>query len=890
MSLWTRGSGGLRALFAKRESEREMDEELRAYLDSATEANVRRGMSPAEARRAARVEMGSLESVKEGIRGAGWESSFEAFWRDIRHAVRLLRKAPVFTAVVVLTLALGIGANTAIFSCIDAILLRNLPVERPGELAVFSEDILTNPIWEQIRDRQDVMSGAFAWSATRFNLAKGGAVQNVSGLWVSGDFFRTLGLRPAAGRLLTVADDRRGCPALAVLGYGFWQDRYGGAPSAVESTISLNGQPFQIAGVAPAGFFGMDIGSKFDVAVPLCASDVFDTGGRRRLDGRSQWWLKVAGRMKPGMTLRALKARVAALSPEIFGGAVPQNWTSKDQEVFRKRILKPETASTGLSELREPYERPLHILMGVVGLVLLIACANIASLLLSRAASRAKEMAMRQALGASRGRLVRQLMTEAVLLSLAGAALGLWFARWGNAILLHYLSKLNEKVFLDFALNWRVLGFTAGTAILTGLLFGVAPAFRATRGQLTDAIKETNSGRGPRRRAQLWIVASQVALSLVLLVTAGLLLHSFWNLAGQDMGFDRRQVIVMSAGTTRDRLPTTKTAATMQEIEDRLRELPGVTAASHSFTTPMGYSGWNSSIQSDVPGGPSRDDALTYFNVVSPSYFGTMRAPLLAGRNFDRNDTAVSTRVAVVNETLARRFFPGINPVGHTFQVEGEARKMEPPVTIVGVVKDSKYRTAREKTFATVFVPLAQTPDESGSNFEIRTSLPLSAISPLIQSVMSGVNKNIPYEVHTLAAQVDDSMTRERLLAALSAFFGGLALLLAMIGLYGTLSYLVAQRRVEFGIRMAIGATSRSILGLVMRDVVALLLVGIACGIGISLGITRLLETQLYGLQPRDPVTLGFSAGLLAAVSVGASLLAARRATKVNPITALRQD
>ena len=889
MSLWTNLTGGLRALFHRRESEREMDEELRAYLDAAEEQKVRRGMSPAEAQRAARVEMGSMESVKEGIRGVGWETAVESLARDVRYAFRVLAGAPVFTAVVVLTLALGIGANTAIFSLIDSILLRSLPVQHPEQLVEVTDNYFSNALWEQVRDRQDVFSGVFAWSSSKFNLARSGVARMVDGIWVSGDFFRTLGVNPVAGRLLSPADDQRGCAARAVISHGFWESHYGGAASAIGSTITVNGVPFEVIGVTPAGFFGMEVGSRFDVGIPICSAGLM--GGQSPLDQRSWWWLRAGGRPKPGIGTAQLKARLAEISPQIYGAAVPQNYDSDSQARFRKRVLRPESMATGLSGLRKQYEQPLHILMAVVGLVLLIACANIAGLMLARAASRGKEMAMRQALGASRWRLMRQLIIESVLLSLLGALLGLGFARWGNAILLHYLSTVHNQVFLDFSLDTRVIAFTSGIALLTGLLCGVAPAFRGTRVSLGAVIKEgPSSDRGVRGGFRLWIVASQVALSLVLLVTAGLLLRSFWNLATLDIGFDRNHVLLVRAALSPISISPERYRATYDAIESALRQQPAVVSAAGSVMTPLSNGEWNTNVQSDAPNPPAGDDALAYFNFVSPSYFETMRTPLLAGRNLNSSDTANSTPVAVIDQVMARRFFPGLNPIGRTFRVEGEARKLEPPVEVVGVVKDAKYLGIREGPTPTVFRPICQVPAVEAQNFEVRTAQPETAMTQVIQKAVDGVNKEIPIEIHPLAAQVDDSMRTERVLATLAGFFGALALVLAMIGLYGTLSYLVTQRRVEFGIRMALGAQSRAILGLVMRSVMLLLAVGIGTGVGLSLLATKSLGALLFGLQPRDSATLAVSAALLAAVSAGASLLAARRATKVDPMVALRHE
>ena len=898
MPIWSKFLGGVKALLHRREAEQEMDEELRAFLQASAERKVQAGMSATEANRAARVEMGSVESVKEEIRAAGWESAVEALWADVRYSVRVLAKAPVFTGIVMLTLALGIGANTAIFSLTNSLLLKALPVEEPEELMEVSgsapigpsEYGLTNPLWEQIRDRQDVFSGVFAWGSEQFDLAKGGMTRNAEGLWVSGDFFRTLGLNPAAGRLFSTADDRRGCAALAVLSYGFWQSHYGAASSAIGSMISLDGHPFEVIGVAPAGFYGMKVGRKFDVAVPICTAEVFD-GPKSRLDRRHWWWLHVAGRIKAGTGMAGLKSRLAELSPAVYGAAVPVDWISESQENFRKRVMRPIPLATGLSDLREGYEEPLRVLMAVVGLVLLIACANIASLMMARAAARGKEMAMRLALGASRPRLMRQLIVECLVLSFAGAALGLLLARWGDNLLLHYLSGVHRQVFLDFTLDSRVLIFTAGIATVTGLLFGVAPALRGTTVSLASAVKDNRAtAAGPRTRLRLWIVASQMALSLVLLVTAGLLLRSFRNLATADIGFNPEHVLLVNVNLLTAKAPATEFTAIYDRIGAQLRALPGVVSAARSMLTPLGTSQWNTGIDSGVPHPPVGGDNTAYFNFIDRYYFATLRTPLLAGRDFNSSDSAKSQPVAVINQTLARRFFPGVNPVGHTFRIEGAGRKLGPPVEVIGVTRDARYESMREDPVPTVFCPLTQTPlEDPADSFEVRTAGPQQGMGKAIEKAIAAVNPGIPIEIHTLTAQVDESMTRERLLAALSAFFGGLALLLAAIGVYGTLSYLVAQRRMEFGIRMALGATPRSILALVLRNVATLLMGGIVTGIGLSLATSRLLSALLVGIQARDPGTIAISGALIAAVSLAAGLFAARRATRVDPMSALRQ-
>ncbi len=882
MSWWTQWSGGVRALLDRRRAEADMDEELRSYLDESIERKLRSGMSPEEAQRAARVELGSVTSVKEAIREAGWEAAVESLWGDVRYSLRVLRKAPVFTTVVVVTLALGIGANTAIFSLIDSILLRSLPVQHPEELVEVSHATFTNPLWEQVRDRQDVFSGVFAWGTDRFNLSRGGMVDFADGLWVSGDLFRTLGLQPAAGRLLSVEDDRRGCAPRAVLSHRFWQSRFGGSPEAIGSSVSVNNHSFEIIGVTPAGFFGLNVGSKFDIAIPVCAADLLDPL-RPPLDQRSTWWLNLAGRPKPGLGAAQLKARLEGLSPSVYGSVVPTNYDSASQERFRKRILRPEPFSQGRSGLRKVYEEPLHVLLGVVGLVLLIACANIAGLMLARAAARSQEMAMRQALGASRLRLMRQLLIESVLLAMLGALLGVCFARWGNTVLVRYLSTWRTHAFLDLSLDGRVIAFTSAIAVLTGLAFGVAPALRATRVSLA----RHSPSRG---RLRLAIVAAQVALSLVLLVTAGLLLRSFRNLETLDTGFDRKQVLLVNVGLGPTHLPRAQFKAIYYRVEEALRAQPGVVSAAQSNMTPLSGSEWNTYAESDVPNHPTGEDSLTWFNFVSPAYFATLRTPLLAGRGFTSGDTETSTPVAIINQTMARRFFPGVNPVGRTFRVAGDALQLGPPVTVIGIVKDAKYNKIREEIYPTVFGPVSQSPAGAYQSFEIRTALPQAAMEHAIQRAVTAINSAATVEVHSLAVQADASMTAERMLATLAAFFGALALLLAMIGLYGTLSYLVAQRHMEFGIRMALGAQARAILGLVLRDLALLLAAGMASGACLAAGATRLLGSLLFGLQARDVPTFVLAAALLAGVSGAAGMLAARRATKVDPMAALRHD
>jgi putative ABC transport system permease protein len=894
----------LASVFHRDVVESDMEEELRSHIQHRADDLESSGLPRAEAERRASIEFGAYERRKEEVREGLGLHLLESVAQDLRFGVRMLRKSPGFTAVAVLTLALGIGANTAVFSLINTVILRFLPVQKPEELVQVlrisprgnKSSGFTNALWEQLRDRQDVFSSVFSWSNTQFDLAQGGAVNYANGLFTSGNYFSTLGVRPALGRLFSSADDRRGCPSLAVVSYGFWQEHFAGAPTAIGASLSLNNHPFQVIGVSSAGFFGMEVGNRFDVAVPVCAAAVFDPP-KSRLDTRDWWWLRIAGRAKPGISLEQVGSRLKALSPVVWGNAVPENWPRESQQQFRQRIFVAAPAAGGLSELREQFQWPLTVLMAIVGLVLLIASANLASLMLARAASRSKEIAVRKALGASRGRLVRQLLTECLLVSTAGALLGVFLAQWGAAFMVRFISSNQNTVFLDLSPDLRVLGFTASIALLTAFLFGLLPALRSTRVSLSAAMKgglAEHAAQRPHSRlgSGRWIVASQIAFSLVLLVVSGLFLHSLVKLVTLDLGFDRSNVLVVNANVTAANIQPAERPAVYDEIESRLHALPGVVSVGRSSRVPITPYEWSQGVEVDTPNVPKGDDTEVFLSFVSPGYFETMRMPILAGRNVVPGDTRTSVPVAVINESFARTFFPNLDPVGRYFRrVEGIAGKPPTPFQIVGVVKDSKYESVRERTGPQAFFPAAQVHrDDESEFFELRTAARPSALVPSVQNAIAQVNKSVTLDFSSLAEQVDDSLIQERLLATLSTFFGALALLLAMIGLYGAISYAVGQRRNEFGVRIALGAAPASILRLVMRDVAAILLGGSLAGIIISLAAVRFVQKLLFGLLPYDPVTILGAIAVLAAVALVAGYIPARRAMRVDPMVALRYE
>ena len=813
---------------------------------------------------------------------------------DLRYALRSLRSSPAFAAVAVLSLSLGIGANTAIFSLLDAVILQYLPVSHPEELLQVTigknGDSFTNPLWEQLRDRQDVFTGILAFGFARFNLAPSGEARYAQSSWVSGGYFRTLGVQPVLGRLLTPADDRRGCAGTAVLSYDFWQRQYNGNADVTERAVLLDGHPFQILGVAQPGFSGVEVGRAIDLMVPICAEPI--TRPRSNLDQRSSWWLRVLGRPKPGVSPAQVTARLQTVSPDIFAATVPPGWRADDQANYRKRTLGAVPAANGLSYLRNQYRPALITLLVVVAVVLLIACANVANLLLARAAARQREIAIRLALGLSRARLIRQLLSESLLLSLLSAGLGMLFAQWGSRLLVAFLSSSNNLVHLDLSVNGHVLSFTIAVAAATGLLFGLAPAWRGARVEPQAAMKE--NGRGVVEGSTRFslgkiLVMVQVALSLLLLVGAGLLLGTFRKLETLDPGFEPAHVLIASLDLRNAHYPTDRIVSARQEMLDRLRAIPGVVSASSSNSTPISGSYWNDEIHVEGFTPKSRDDALVWMYQVSPRFFETLGTPLTAGRDFDRRDTLGAPRVAIVNQALAKKFFGAANPVGKTYR--NTYPELGPPIEVIGVVGDAKYGSLRDEVPATAYLSAGQ--DGSpfpNAVFELRAAGPAAGLIPSVKAALLGINPDITLQFGTLANQVASSLTRERLLATLSGFFGALALLLATIGLYGVMSYNVSRRRSEIGIRMALGAAEAKVLRMVLGEVSLLVGVGLAAGLGVALAATRLIETFVYGLTVRDPATLAAAIVLLGAVALIAGYLPARRASRLDPMAALREE
>jgi putative ABC transport system permease protein len=811
--------------------------------------------------------------------------------QDLRYAIRALRATPAFAAVAILSLSLGIGANTAIFSLINSLILKPLPVSHPEQLLQLTrgkDDYFTNPIWEQIRDRQDVFSGIFAVGDARFNLSSGGEARYADSYFVSGQFFETLGLRPILGRTLSPTDDKRGCPATAVLGHAFWQREYGGRTDIVGKTISLDNHPYEILGVIEPGFTGVEMGRARDLYVPLCAEKIA-AGESSRLDSRNWWWLGIMGR--PSASPAQATARLKTLAPEIFKATLLPNMKSGDEAEYIKNTFETLPIANGFSDLRTKYQRALTILMVITGLVLLIACANVANLLLARSAARQREIAIRIALGLGRARLMRQLLTESLVLSLTGAALGILFAHWGANLLVQFLSTTKDKVFLDLTIDLRVLAFTAGVAILTGLLFGLTPAWRGTRVDPQSAMKANPRGviEGSRFGLGKGLVVIQVALSLLLVVSAGLMLTTFFKLETVDPGFEREHVLLATVDLSN--FPKQQVGPVLQEMLDRLRALPGVRSASASAITPVNGWRWSGDIRIEGYTPKSREDSNIWFNSVSDRFFETFGTGFLAGRDFNAHDTSKSPQVAIINETMAKKFFAGQNPLGKLYRNE-EGNKLTDPVEIVGVVKDAKYRSLRDEVPPSAYLPSTQGAFYwQQATCELRIAAgPPTLLIPGVKSTIAEVNRAIPIQFTTLSTQVNESLTRERLLATLSGFFGALALLLATIGLYGVMSYNVARRRNEIGIRMALGAEQQRVLRMVLREVAILIVAGLAIGLAAALATTRFIASFLYGIKSTDPLTLFAAAAVLAIVAAIAGYYPARQASRLDPMAALREE
>ncbi len=825
--------------------------------------------------------------------------------RDLRHAFRLLRLSPGFTIVAVLTLALGIGANTAIFQLIDSIRLRTSPVKNPQELGTvriadrhwgsgqFSGPYsqLTFPMWEQIRKRQEGFSEIAAWTGQQFNLVTGGEVRYAKGLRVSGDFFHVLGVKPILGRLLGPEDDQPGCGTTAAnISYAFWQRNFAGDPSVIGKRLTLDGNSFQILGVTNAGFNGISIGDTFDVAVPVCVEPILSPRNNR-LTIRHAWWLASIGRLKPGWTLQRANAQMNAATPAILQETIPTTYDSEGTKKYLEYKLGVFSASTGFSELREDSETPLWLLLGISGLVLLIACANLANLMLARAGARERQITIRRALGATRWRMIRELLSESLLLALAGSISGLFLAFAVSRTLVAFISTQQNQISLDLGMDWRVLAFTTALAVLTTVSFGLAPAIRATRAEPATLLQSGSRGStGGRERFSLRriLVVSQVALSVVLLMGALLFVRSLRNLTTLNVGFQQTGILVTSVGFERLQIPEERFTEYKRDLVKQVQAIPGVESAAHAMLVPFGGSSWNDEVLTE---GSDDDKGVAWINYLGPGYFQTVGTPLLAGRDFDDRDTATSVKVAIVNQAFVQKILKGADPLGKRFRIHEPPGKPHPLYEIVGVTKDNKFQDMHEEFLPFMYFPSTQqdkpSPDDQ---ILIRSSLPLSSLMASMKQTIGDVNPGIDLDFKVFKTRIHDSLLQDELMATLSGFFGFLAALLAAIGLYGVISYMVVQRTKEIGIRMAIGAERVDVLRLILREAGLLTITGLVIGAGLALGAAQAAKSLLYGLKPRDPLTLVAAVVVLSAVAAFASFWPAYRASRLDPLIALRYE
>ncbi|MFL6463730.1 MAG: ADOP family duplicated permease [Bryobacteraceae bacterium] len=891
--------------FRRRYWDKEREQEITAYIELETSDNIARGMPAEAARYAALRKFGNTTLIREEIYNMNSIGLLEALWQDLRYGARGLRLSLGFTTVAVLSLALGIGANTAIFQLLDAVRLRLLPVKDPQQLMEViiinfhqatgnftgRRSNLTNPQWEQIRARQQVFSGIAAWGNKTFNLAPSGEAQNVEGLFINGDFFNTLGVPAVLGRVFTAADDRRGCGSSgAVISYAFWQRKFGGEAEALGRKLMLNGHPFEIVGVTPANFFGVDVGHRFDVAVPICSEPLLEPG-RDALDKRHYWWLAAIGRLKPGVSIAAAQAHLKTISPAIFQATISPTYSPEDVGNYLKFQLGASPAGSGVSSIRKTYEAPLILLLSTAGLVLMIACANLANLMLARASVREREIAVRLAIGASRLRLILQLLSESLLLALIGAALGAALAQALGRFLVSFISSAGQPLFLELSPDWRVLGFIAALAILTCLLFGLTPALRVTNTTPSAAMK--TGGRGitaSRERFGLrrLLVISQVALSLLLLVGALLFVRSLTNLLTLDAGFQQNGILITSLDMRESGFSTDRQRVMNQDILEHLRRTPGVKSAAIVSITPVNGSTWNERVMLE---GKENQKEIVNFNRVSDGFFKTLGIPQLAGRDFNTNDTPASPKVAIVNEAFARKFTGGTNPIGKRFRIQGSPGVSEPFYEIVGLVKNTKYRDLREEFAPIVFEPESQIEEPNGTpSFFIRSDISLSALTSSVKRVINETNPSITLSFKVFKTDVREGLLRERLMATLSSFFGFLAVTLATVGLYGVIAYMVTRRRNEIGIRMALGADRSAVIAMVIREAAMLLLIGLLVGTVLALFAARAVSSFLFGLKSWDPASLVIAIAALASITLIASYVPALRAARLDPMTALREE
>ncbi|MBN9656970.1 MAG: ABC transporter permease [Acidobacteria bacterium] len=910
---WSRLNG----LLPSRRRDQDLADELESHIELLTEDNIRGGMSPADARRAALLKLGGLESVKESYRDQRGLPAVESLFQDLRYAFRGMRRRPGFTITAVTCLALGIGATTALFSVLNAVLIRRLPVAQPEQLVQlrfqgdaklpktvrrstsgFNRSSFPHYMLQELQDGDSGISELFAFVPLNFD--RHGVTVNIDGTpstaggeMVSANYFRGLGVAPVIGRAIAEEDLKPGSPNVAVLSYGYWTRQFGRDRSIIGHRISLNGQPFVIIGVAPQEFFGVNAALPPDFWVPLRDVPGLAPWGNSSpkagamFSDRAWWWCMLMGRLKPGVTAQRAQLQLDTRFRQLLAAAAPAD--------FKPEILphvELTDAGKGLDNLRNRLSQPLKLLLAATGLVLLIACANVATLLLARATARQRETSVRLALGAMRGRLIRQYVTESVLLALVGGGLGVLVAYWGSHGLV-LLDQDTRGLSLDVQPDGTVLGFCLGLSLLTGILFGLAPAFRATRTNVSTRIQEGVTMHISRLSLGSALVAGQVALSVLLLFGAGLFLRTLGNLESQDLGFRRENLLVFALNPPRTAYTGDRRVEFYHRALEAIQPLPGVESATSSGLALL--SGWtnNSDASTDSAAQPTSGKAsnTVSWNTVGPNFFHTMGMNLIQGRDLDWTDIRLARKVAVVNAALARQMFPNRNPVGHRFSMSEEYNPSE-AIEIIGVVGDAKYASLRGKAEPTAYISYTAIPESvSKMHYEVRTAADPAAVLTAIRTAMRGIDPAVPLvDPKTQTEMLREGLGEERLFAVLCTVFGSLAMILVAVGLYGTLAYTVTRRTNEIGIRMALGAPRTHVLWMVLRESLLLIGAGALVGLPAALMASRLVENQVYGVKPGDPVTLAAALSVLLLVGATASFLPARRAAQIDPQVALRNE
>ena len=915
MSLLRSISAGLRSLLRKKRVQGELEEEVREFLEMAAQEKMRNGLSHKEAARAVRLEQGTLEMTRGVVRAAGWESFVETCWQDLRFGLRTLRKSSGFTAVAVLTLALGIGANTSIFTLVNAVMLSSIPVRDPQNLVILqwsanhSHDggyssygdcarepegsgrqkgcSLSYPMFKEIRSHANGFSSVGAFAGPReFNLSGHGQASIARGMLVSGDYFQTLGVGAVIGRPLQPSDETPGAEPVLVLSYAYWRNVFGGSPEILGKTIRLNELAFKVVGIADPNFTRLSPGRSQDFWLPLTRLQELKVTSGRDIEDPASWWLNVIGRLNPGVNVRQAQAATSVFFRNVVLHAEKPLLKEADDPAI---TLLP--AQQGLVGVRTELGKPLYILMAAVGMVLLIACGNVAGLLSAKGRAREKEMAVRAALGGSRGRIVRQLLTESLLLAFAGASLGILLAYWGAYLLAAFLSANSfSPLVIDATPDLRVLGFTVGTTVLSGVLFGLAPTFRGVHASIVPALKNNsgNSSAVDQARNKRFglggaLVIGQVGLSVVVLIGAALLVRTVANLKNINPGFDTRNLLHFGIDPTLTGYGQEKLQNLYGEVHRRLAALPGVISASYGSEVLLNGGLWGSSVH--VQGQPQNSKVETNMFAAGPGFFETMRIPVVSGRSFTAADLSSGQDVAIVNESFVRRYLQGRNPLG--LHLEGDSDEGHGGHEIVGVVADTKYHALRVAIDPTTYVPLKK----GAAYFELRMGTKPESLIPAVRQIVGTLDNNLPiFELRTQTETIDRLVFNERLVARLSSLFGALALVLACVGLYGLLSYEVARRTREIGIRTALGARQRDVFRLVLGRGLVLAVTGAVAGVAVAMALTRYLGSLLYGVGATDPMTFIGIPLVLMLVALLACYIPSRRAARVDPMVALRYE